>query len=259
MLRDFLAHRDLLVLLVRREVRIRYARAALGAVWALFLPVSMMVVFVGLNFGRLLPEGSGFPPRMYPLFAYCGILPWTHFSTSLTQATPSLAASRDLLRKSAFPREFIPLARPVAALLDLAIGLVFLAALLAAYGVHPGLPVLAVPLVFLLQFAFTVGLALLLSAGNLYYRDVQYLLQTAVLLGMFVTSVLYPVAIARDEVGWLLELNPMTSFLDAYREALLLGQWPWRTLVPGAVGALVSLLVGVGVFRRLSPGFAEEA
>ena len=259
MLREFFAHRDLLHLLVLREVRIRYARATLGVVWALFLPVAMMGVFVLLNFGRLLPAGGGYDPGDYPLYAFCGILPWTHFASSLPQATPSLAASRDLLRKSAFPREFIPMARPLAALLDLAIGAVFLGILLVAFGVPPAPSMLAVPVVFALQFAFTSGLALLLSAGNLFYRDVQYLLQAAILLGMFVTSVLYPVAIARPGVAGLLALNPMTSYLDSYREALLLGRWPTATLVPGLVGAAASLLLGTAVFRRLSPRCAEEA
>src|SRR5690349_1487992 len=119
MFRDLFVHRDLLWLLTVREIRIRYARAVLGAGWAVFGPLVMMGVFTLMNFSRLFPPRSDYAAVPYALFAMCGLLPWTHFSTSLTQATPSLVMARDLLRKSAFPREVIPLSRMLAALLDL--------------------------------------------------------------------------------------------------------------------------------------------
>jgi lipopolysaccharide transport system permease protein len=258
MFADHRRHTDLLRLLVLREVRVRYARTALGAAWALFVPVSMLCIFVMLNFGRLLSDASPYRSVPYVLFAYCGLLPWVHFSSSLTQSTPSLASSRDMLKKSAFPREFIPLAKPLACLLDLGIGAVLLIALLMAHSTHIGITVVAVPVVFMLQFVFTAGLCLLLSAGNLFFRDVQYILQPFLLLGMFITSVLYPADTAGGGFAAVLALNPMTSYIDSYREALLLGVWPWRTLLAGAVGALVSGLTGCAVFQRLSPRFAEE-
>ena len=252
-------YRDLLWLLVVREVRIRYARAVLGAAWALFLPVFMMGVFTVLEFSRLVPGGSPYARFPYAVFAYCGLLPWMHFSMSLTQATPSLVNSRDLLKKSAFPREVIPLAKVLAGLLDLGIGTLFLAGLLLWHGIPMGPAVLAVPAIFLLQFAFTTGLCLLCSAGSLFFRDVNYLVQVGVVLAMFATSVVYPIQVSTPWVQSVLEFNPMSSYLDAYRGAILLGQWPGSDLLPGIVGAVLTFVVGATVFRRVSHRFAEEA
>jgi ABC-type polysaccharide/polyol phosphate export permease len=255
---EIAAHRDLLRLLVVREVRIRYARALLGAAWALFLPVFMMAVFTVLDFSRLVPAGSPYASFPYALFAYTGLLPWTHFATSLTQATPSLVNSRDILRKSAFPREVIPLAKVLAALLDLAVGSLFLAALLLWHGVPLRAAAIAIPAVLALQVAFTAGLALLASAGNLFFRDVNYLVQVGIVLAMFATAVVYPIHVSTPWVREVLSWNPMSSFLEAYRRALLLGEWPWSSLGPGLAGAALALALGAWTFRRLSHRFAEE-
>jgi ABC-type polysaccharide/polyol phosphate export permease len=250
-------YRDLLWLLTLREIRIRYARALLGAAWVLFLPVFMMAVFTVLDFSRLVPEGSPYYHVPYTLFAYSGLLPWMHFSSSLTQATPSLVNSRDMIKKSAFPREVIPLAKVIAASLDLAVGGLFLLVLLVWKRTPVHASVAAIPLVFLLQLAFTSGLALLCSAGSLFFRDVNYLVQVGVVLAMFATAVVYPIHVTTPWVQTLLGWNPMSSYLEAYRAALLLGEWPGEGILPGVVGAVASLAVGATVFRRLSPRFAE--
>lgn len=251
-------HRYLLGLLVIREIRIRYARAALGIAWALFMPLVMMAVFTVLNFGRLIDEGSEYKKLPYSVFAYCGLLFWTHFATSLTQGTPSLVISGNLLKKCAFPREVIPLAKMLSGLLDLAIGAVFLVVLLWITDVPLRISAVAVPFILLLQLAFTAGLVLLLSAANLFFRDVNYLVQVGVVLGMFATSVIYPVTTENRVAGVILGLNPMSSFIDAYREALLLGRFPGPGLWVGALGAAAALLLGIFAFRRMSPRFAEE-
>jgi ABC-type polysaccharide/polyol phosphate export permease len=259
MLRELVDHRDLLYLLVLRDLRTRYARAALGFLWALFLPAATLGIFVMLGFERLIPREGSFAAVPYAAFAMCGIVPWTHFAASLSFATTSLTGSRDLLKKSAFPREVIPIARPLAALVDLLIGAALVAALLAFYGWWPQAPALAVPFVFALQFAFTVGVCLVLAAANLFFRDVQYLVQVGLLLGMFVTSVLYPVEVRAPVARAVLAWNPMSSYIGAYRDALLLHRWPGPALAPGAIAAAVSLIGGVWLFRRLAPRFAEEA
>ena len=258
MFKDLARNRYLLGLLVLREVRIRFARAALGAVWAVLPPLVMLLIFSSLNFERLISDESPYRGTPYVLFAFCGLLFWTHFANSLTQATPSLANAGNLLKKCRIPFEVIPLAKPLAALLDLAIGTVLLGILLAFKGAPVGLSVLALPLVFLLQLLFTVGLVLLLSAANLYFRDVHYLVQVGVVLGMFATSVVYPIDVQGSVARAVLGANPMSSYLDCYREILLLGRWPGPGLLVGVVGALVSFCGGYAVFRRFAPRFAEE-
>lgn len=258
MLGNLVTHRDLLSLLVVREVRIRYARAALGLAWALFIPLVMMLVFSALNFGRLIPGDSSWQGLPYPVFAYCGLVFWTHFATSLTQGTNSLVVASDLLKKCAFPREVIPLAKTLAAVLDLAVGLLFLAILVAWNGLPVGPSLVALPLVFLLQLAFTAGTVLILSAANVFYRDVNYLVQVGIVLLMFATNVVYPITPSGPVARVVLGLNPMSAYLRAYREILLLGKWPGPGLWVGVAGAAVALLAGGLLFRRLAPRFAEE-
>ena len=116
-----------------------------------------------------------------------------------------------------------------------------------------------VPGILLLQVAFTTGAVLLLSAANMFLRDVHYFVQVFLVLAMFATSVVYPVEVPDPTATRILALNPMSSFLDAYREAILLGRWPWERLVPGIVGAAIVLVAGWAYFRRSARRFAEEA
>ena len=257
----FTKHRDLLSLLVVREIRIRYARAFLGMAWALFIPLIMMVIFTALNFGRLLADGEKGNPYQgipYSLFAYSGLLFWTHFATSLTTGTNSLVLAAPLIKKCSFPRETIPLSKVLSSVLDLLIGSLFLIVLMIWNGQTVGWSVLAIPLIFGFQLIFTSGVVLVLASANMYFRDVNYLTQVGVMLLMFATSVVYPITPKDDLAKVVLSLNPMSSFLDAYREILLLGQWPGPGLLIGVAGAIVFLFLGVMTFRWLSPHFAEE-
>ncbi len=262
MFRRLFDYRDLLALLVVREFRIRYARALLGAAWAVFVPLVMALLFSLIGFGRLLATGGPFAGIPYPVFAYLGLVFWMYTANSLTQATPSLVNSADMLHKAAFPREVIPLAKTLANLIDLGVGLLCLLVIMWLHraGLRVSWPVACVPVILLLQVAFTAGLALLLSAANLFYRDVNYLVQVLLVLGMFATSVVYPLPSPESHpvAGAILGLNPMAAYLDAYREAVALGQWPFERLALGAAWAAVSLAGGATVFRRVSRRFAEE-
>jgi len=254
------AHLDLLRLLVVREVRTRYARTALGVLWAVFPPLVTAAVFSALDFGRFVGKGSEWEGVPYPAFAFSGMVFWGHFAYSLTSGTASIALSRDMLHKSKFPAEVIPVAKCLAALLDLAIGFALLLVLMAMKGFAIPATTCLVPLVFLLQLAFTVGLVLFLSALNLFFRDVHFVLQALVPILLFVSGVVVPTDAASGTVGRVLALNPLTSYFGAYRSLLFLGRAPdLASLAPGIVGAVVALVVGVAYFRRVSPRFAEEA
>jgi homopolymeric O-antigen transport system permease protein len=253
------AHFDLLRLLVVRELRSRYARTGLGVAWAIFPPLLTTAVFTAVNVGSLLGGQSRWRDVSYPLFALSGLVFWLHFSQSLTSGTTSLALARDMIHKSSFPAEVIPLSKVLAGLLDLGIGFVLLLGFLAWKA--EGVPWTAalVPAVFVLQLAFTVGVVLFASALNLFFRDVQFVLQVLVTIAMFASDVVVPVEGARGRAAELLMLNPMVSCLEAYRSLLLLGRIPsFVELLPAIVGAPVALALGAAYFRRVSPRFAEE-
>jgi len=155
------ANWDLLRLLVVREVRVRYARAALGMAWAVFLPVVMVLIFSSLPLQQLFSDDSPYNDIPYPVFAFTGLIFWMNFQQSILSGTSSLAVAHDILHKSRFPAELIPLSRILAWLLDLVIGFALLLVLMLWTGVEWHATALLVPVVFLVQIAFTVGLALL--------------------------------------------------------------------------------------------------
>lgn len=242
-----------------REVRTRYARTVLGVLWAVFPPAAVAAVFTLLDFARLMGGDSRWKDVPYAAFAFSGMVFWTHFSQSLTSGTSSLAHSRDMLHKSRFPAELIPLSKVLAWLLDLAIGLALLAAMLLFMGRSVPATALLVPAVFLLQLAFTTGLVLLLSAVNLFFRDVQFVLSVAVMILMFASNVVVPVDGATGTAARVFAFNPMVSYLDAYRSLLFLGRVPdLASMTPGIAGAALCLAAGCAYFRRVSPRFAEE-
>jgi ABC-type polysaccharide/polyol phosphate export permease len=252
-LRDY---RDLLLLMTKRTYLLQYRRAVMGAGWAIFMPVINTVVFT-MIFTRVARIETPVP---YPLFAYCGLLPWNMFATSLKLSVNTLVANKALLTKVYFPREVFPFAHMLVSLVDFAIGLTLLAAMMLYYQI-PVTPTAAfLPVLIAVQLMLTAGLALLLAPANLYYRDVKYILDVVVAVGMFVTPVVYPTRQVSGVLGTLLQLNPLAPIIDGYRAVLLRGELP--AVVPfTAAAAFAFCLFAIGwiVFHRAEYAFAENA
>jgi ABC-type polysaccharide/polyol phosphate export permease len=241
-LRDLRSHRELLVNLAFREIRVRYKQSVLGVAWAVVQPVVMMLVFtvVFSRFARLPSEGLP-----YPVFAYAALLPWTFFASSVANATGSVAGGASLIKKVYFPREVLPIAAIVTSGVDFAISAGVFAALLAYYRVDLTVHALyALPLLGL-QVALMLGLALLLSAFNAYYRDVRYVLPMAMQVWLYAT----PVAWSMDMVPAHYRLlfataNPMAPIIDGFRAVILHGRPPEWTLLAAAAATTLLLLAG---------------
>jgi len=255
-LRELLAHGELLYLVTRREVTVRYKQTTLGMLWAIVQPLSLMVVFavvVSLIGGI----GSGDTP--FPLFFYAALLPWTFFSTAVSFAVPSLIANSHIITKIFFPREIIPLASVLAALVDFAVASLVLVGMLAYYQVAPTWNVLfAVPILAILV-VFTTGLCLFLSALTVLYRDVRFTIPLLVQLLMFATPILYPASTVpeRIRVPYML-LNPLAVIMDGFRGAVVHGEPPELAYLASA--ALISLaMLGLSYrfFKRLERTFAD--
>ena len=255
-LRELISYRELIAVLARREIRARYRYSLLGAGWAIALPVSLMLIF-SVVFSRVANFQTGGIP--YPVFAYAGLLPWQLHAGILTGGARSLTDNSVLVTKVYFAREVLPLSRVLAALFDFLIASLVLAGLMVWYGILPGPEVALLPLVLLMQVAFGVGLAMLIAGANLLYRDVQYVLQVAVTVWMFASSVVYPLP-RQGMLGWLGYINPITPILDSYR-ALLLGAPPPHTgqLVAAAIICAVTPVAAWLWFRRVERRFGELA
>jgi lipopolysaccharide transport system permease protein len=254
--RELWRHRELLWLVTQREIKVRYKQSALGVVWAVLQPLSLMVVFTVFFswFARIASDGIP-----YPLFSYAALLPWTFFSTSLSFAIPSLVVNSHIITKIYFPREIIPLASVLAAFLDFLIASAVFALLLAFYRVPPTWNLLFVLPIVIIQIAFTAGVCLLLSAFTVLYRDVRHTLPLVIQVWMFVTPILYPASVV--PVRWrglYFSLNPMASIIDGYRRAVVQGIAPQlKYLLLAAAASALLLWAGYRYFKRLEREFAD--
>jgi lipopolysaccharide transport system permease protein len=260
-LRDVWEYRELLYFLVWRDVKVRYKQTALGAAWAILQPTLTMIVFT-LLFGRLGRMSSDGLP--YPIFAYAGLLPWTFFAQGLSHASDSLVGSANLIRKVYFPRLVIPASSVLAGVVDFAIAFVVLIVLMAFYGLWPSTPVLFLPLLLAIAFGTSLGVGMWLSALNVEYRDVRYVVPFFVQLWLFVTPVIYPaskVAAKLAEHGlppWIYGLNPMAGVVEGFRWALLgRGPGPWDMILTSSGVTLVLIVSGAFYFRRMEKSFAD--
>jgi len=255
MVRELVDYRELLLALTRRDLLLRYKQTVMGFGWAILMPVTYMIVF-SLVFTRVVKLDTGVP---YPIYAYTGLLPWNFFASALRFSVGSLTANTTLVTKVYFPRELLPFTAILVSLVDFAVGAVVLAVLMIGCHVTPHWTILLVPVVVLVQVAFTAAVALLLSMGNLFYRDVKYLLEILITLWMFATSVVYPVERVGGRLSPLLALNPMTPILDAYRALILHGQLPAAGPFGYATAVSVVLLAACWLmFHRAEFQFAER-
>jgi ABC-type polysaccharide/polyol phosphate export permease len=256
--RDVWRARELIRTLAERELRARYKQAVLGLAWALITPLALMTVFT-LFFDRAVNVQTGGVP--YPLFAYLGLLPWTFFSTSVSQGGQSLILNIPLLNKVAFPREVFPMASVGVACLDTSVALVPLGGLFVLYAFLPGVTAFWVPLLLLIQVAFTLGVTLIVSAVVVYLRDLRHALPVLLQIGLFATPVAYPITFIPASLRpFYVVMNPLAAVIDGYRRTLLLGLGPdWNLVLPAGISALALLIVGYLLFKRMETGFADVA
>lgn len=259
-LRQLFRYRALVQSLVARDLKARYRGSVLGFLWSFVNPLLMLLIYTFVFTVVITrPETGSLEP--FALFMFCGILPWTWFSSSLLEASNVLIAGGNLIRKVLFPAEVLPIVTVLAGLVHFCFGLPILAAFLFYYRV-PIVPtdLLWFPLIVATQLILTLGLALLVSALTVHFRDVRDLLSNLLTLWFFATPIIYALSQAPDPVRRLLNLNPFTHLAVSYQEVLFRSgpfvQWP-RLLAVGA-GSILILGVGYFVFDRLRDTLAEE-
>jgi lipopolysaccharide transport system permease protein len=252
---DFWRYRELLYFLAWRDVKVRYKQAALGASWAVIQPLLTMIIFT-LFFGRLAGVGSDGIP--YPLFSFCALVPWTYFSTTLTQAGNSLISNSSLITKVYFPRALLPAATVLSGLVDFVMGAIFLALMMIYYHVKPGWSFLLVPFFLAGMVVLVFSVSMILAAMNVRYRDVKYALPFLVQIWLFVTPIIYPVAFLTPKMKRLLVLNPLAGFLEGFRSSLFnTRHMDWRLVGTSVIATLFLLVVGAVYFRKTERTFAD--
>ncbi len=260
-LAELWGYRELLYFLVWRDVKVRYKQTVLGAAWAILQPFLTMVVFT-IFFGQLAGiDSQGLP---YPIFSYAALLPWTFFAQGLSQSSNSLVGSQNLITKVYFPRLIIPLATVMAGVVDFSLAFLVLLGMMAFYGIWPGAAVLWLPMLLALAFATAVAVGLWLSALNVEYRDVRYVVPFLVQIWLFVTPVIYPASVVAARLesiglpGWAFGLNPMAGVVEGFRWALLgVDSRPAPVILASVAVTLLLLVSGAVYFRRMERTFAD--
>jgi lipopolysaccharide transport system permease protein len=252
---ELVEYRELLYFLVWRDIKVRYKQTALGASWAVIQPFFTMVVF-SLFFGRLAKVPSDGIP--YPIFSFAALVPWTFFATSLTNSSNSLVGSANLIKKVYFPRLAIPIATVLSGLVDFAIAFVMLVLMMLWYGITPTLQALWLPFFLLLALVTSLGVGLWLSAMNVQYRDVKYVVPFLTQFWMFATPVAYPSSLLSGKWRPLFALNPMVGVVEGFRWSLLGTHTNPRSIIAvSSIAATVILVSGAFYFRRMERTFAD--
>ena len=231
-LADVWAHRELALVLARREISIRYSQTVVGLLWVLLQPLITTAIFtmVFVFFLRI-PDQDG---SFYPLFAFSGIVVWQYFTRIVSDGGNSLVSSSAMITKVSFPRMIIPLIAPIAAGLDCLIAIAALVALTLAFGAHLSWMVIFTPLVVLAVGLFGYSIALWLAPLNAVYRDIGIVMPFVIQIAMYLSPIVYPASLVPEKIRWFYELSPVAVMVDSMRWAVL--------------GTNAPSLVGIGVF-----------
>ncbi len=253
--KELYSYRELVRNLVVRDLKLRYRNSALGFLWCLLNPLLMMVVFT-IVFTVLLTSNT---IQHFPVFILIGILAWNLHTTALLGAINSIVANGSLVQKVYFPREVLPISTVLSNTVNFLLSLIVLFVMIAVYQIPISATLLLLPLVIVVQVIFTIGVAFILSALNVYYRDTATIIETLMLAWFFLTPIFYRIEDVFPVYSrWMYILNPPASFIAAYRDILYYGGMTNLDFFSRTAATSVAVfLVGYLLFRRLSPSFSE--
>lgn len=254
---DLWVYRELIYFLTWRDIKVRYKQTVLGAAWAILQPLITMIVFT-VFFGGLLKvtPDSNVP---YPVFSFTGLLPWGLFAKALTDAGRSLVMNRSMITKIYFPRLVIPLSSVLGGFVDFALSFAVLLGMMAYWHIVPTTAIWTLPLFLVLAAVTALGVGLWLSALNVAYRDIGYIIPFLTQLWFYITPIVYP-ASKISSVKWQIvyALNPMVGVVEGFRWALLGSKTaPGPMVAVSSVVAVVVLVSGLFYFRRMERTFAD--
>lgn len=254
-IREVWEYRELMYFFAWRDIKVRYKQTVIGIAWAVFQPLFTMLVF-SIFFGKFAKMPSDGIP--YPIFVYVGLLLWQFFSFSLTDISKCLVENKDIITKVYFPRVILPISVTITKFIDFLVASVILVLLMIYYGYLPNLSgLLILPLLLFITFMAALGMGLFLSAVNVKYRDVRYILPFFIQIMMFLAPVIYPASLT-GVYSWFLAMNPMTGVIKAARAAIL-GNFPinWTLLGISSLTCFVIFIFGLWYFKRTEKYFAD--
>ena len=255
-LRELWAYHELMFFLVWRDVKVKYRQTALGVAWAIIVPFTQMVVFTLVFHTALHVNPEYHVP--YPLFVFTAMLPWTYFTSCLSASSGSIVGNQNLITKVFFPRLIIPLAAVVAPVIDFLLAFSVLVCMFLYYGRAPHWHLVVIPVFLGMALLTAFGVGLWLSALNVRYRDVPFVVPYLTTIWFFVTPIIYGVTALKPSTQGLIALNPMAGVIDGFRWAVLGRGLPHYSVYAVSFGIALAVLVsGLWYFRRVERYFAD--
>ena len=254
-IKELYAYREMIVSLVRKDLRGRYKGSVLGFLWTFITPLFQLVVYT-LVFSYILKSNID----KYYLYLFVALIPWIFFSASITGGAASIVAQKDLVKKIYFPRQVIPISYVTSCFVNMLLCFIVIFVVVLFSGIRLSIAgLLCLPVVMVVEYLLALGMALLCSAVTVYFKDLEHILGIISMAWMYLTPIMYDKSIVPERFLPVFNLNPMTHIIDCYRAVLYYGQVPeLRSLLSSFVLGLVFLAVGWIVFDRLQRHFAEE-
>lgn len=247
--------RELLGVLVMRDLQVLYKQALLGAGWAILQPLFAVIIF-SIIFGFIVKMPSEGVP--YPLFAFAGVLPWTYFAEAVRRSGVGLVTDAELVRKIYFPRLIMPLANVVSPLVDFCIAFVVLLIVMAFYGIAPSAKMLVIPFLMIVAALLALSIGLWLAPINVRFRDIKHTLPFMIQIWMYASPIVYPLSLVPEQYQMLYSLNPMVGVIEGFRWAVFdKGEPNFMALGMSAAIIVVLLAGGLVFFRRMERTFAD--
>lgn len=248
-------YRQMIISLVKKDLRGRYQRSVLGFLWTFINPLLQLCIYT-IVFSTIMRAGI----EDFYIFLFVALVPWIFFSSCLQSGSTIILSNQDLVKKIYFPRMVLPIAYVVSSFINMLLTfiVVFAVLLVTGYGINL-MAVLFLPLVMLVEFILALGIALITSACTVYLRDLEHILGIVSMAWMYLTPILYSAEMVPEKFRALFNMNPLSPVIQAYREILYYKQIPRiATLTNAALIGVVVMIIGMLVFNRLQKGFIEE-
>lgn len=254
LMKNLYSYRELLKSNVKKEIRGKYKGSFLGILWSFLNPLLQVAVYA-----IVFPYIMRVETPNYLQYLIVGIIPWTFFITVINQGMIAVRMNAGIIKKVYFPREILPISVAISGLVNFFISCIIVLIFCVFGGLGISWHLILLPLIALIQFIFTLGLVLALSAINIYIKDTEYIVQFIINMLFYATPILYPATLFPEKIRWVLYLNPLTGIIDAYRDIFMYHQMPGlMSILYLVVVAVIIFFVGLAIFRKLEKGFAEE-
>ena len=247
-------YRELLKTNVKKEIRGRYKNSFLGILWSFLNPLLQLLVY-SVIFGALLAGGD----ETYPIYICVALIPWTYFTTVISQAAFTVIGNADIIKKVYFPREILPISVVTSGAVNFVISTIIILAFVIFSGLGLSWYIVFYPLILLIQYILLLGISFIVSSVTVYFRDLEHIIGVVLMAAFYATPIVYNIAQLPHTLQVLVNLNPMTHLINAYRDIFYYHQMPNMEILFILLGiSLVLTVIGYFVFKKLQKGFAEE-